>query len=333
MPSNLTAEAGIPVTLEQHLRARTGDEARSLEAVVSHIAGAGQRIAAELGHAALIGQLGTTGETNVQGETVKKLDVWSNEVMVEALTDSGLVCTVISEEMAEPRHLDDRCETARYVVCVDPVDGSSNLDINGIVGTIFSVRRRTPGPAHAKADAISAGTEQVAAGYIMYGPSTVMVLTAGDGAHAFTLDGERARFIRYKTDIRIPARGRTYSVNDANALKWEPGVRSFVDHLRSGAAGRAYTARYVGSLVADFHRTLLEGGVFLYPAEAATTGKLRLQYECAPVAFIAEQAGGRASTGRVPVMDVKPASHHERVPLVIGSPEEVRLAEDFIRRG
>ena len=323
----------MPVTLEQYLRARSGDDARSLESVVLHIAGAGQRIAVELGRAALVGQLGTTGETNVQGEVVKKLDVWSNDVMIEALTASGLVCTVISEEMADPLHLDACCEKARYVVCVDPVDGSSNLDINGIVGTIFSIRRRTHGPGHVKADAISAGTDQVAAGYIMYGPATVLVLTAGDGVHVFALDVEQGRFIQFKTGMRIPERGKIYSINEANALKWEPGVRQFVDHVRSGAAGRAYTARYVGSLVADFHRTLLEGGIFLYPAETKTTGKLRLQYECAPMAFLAEQAGGVATTGRVPVMHVRPVSHHERVPLIIGSPEDVRLAEEFIRRG
>jgi fructose-1,6-bisphosphatase I len=331
--SILTAEAGMPVTLEQHLRALQGDEARSLDAVLLHIAGAGKCIAAELNRAALVGQLGTTGATNVQGEAVKKLDVWSNDVMIEALTQSGLACTMVSEEMAEPLHLDAACPNGRYVVFVDPVDGSSNLDINGIVGTIFSVRRRTYAPDHLAADVLSAGTEQVAAGYIMYGPATLLVLTTGDGVNAFSLERGSDRFTLFKAAIRIPPRGRIYSINEANALKWEPGVRELIDHLRSGAAGRTYTARYVGSLVADFHRTLLEGGLFMYPAEKMTSGKLRLQYECAPVAFIAEQAGGAASTGHAPVMDVKPVSHHERVPLVVGSVDDVRLAEDFIRRG
>ena len=324
---------GGPVTLEQHLRALPADEARSLEHVLLHIAGAGQRIAVELARAALVGQLGTTGETNVQGETVKKLDVWSNDVMVDALTASGFVCTMVSEEMTDPLHVDARCERGRYAVCFDPVDGSSNLDINGIVGTIFSVRRRTPGSEHVKADAVSAGTTQVASGYIMYGPATGLVLTTGAGVDAFALDTVNGLFTRFKTEIRIPASGKIYSINEANALKWEPGVREFIDHLRNGGTGRTYTARYVGSLVADFHRTLLEGGVFLYPAEKKTSGKLRLQYECAPMAFIAEQAGGVATTGRASVMNVQPASCHERVPLIIGSPEDVRLAEDFIRRG
>ena len=321
----------MPVTLEQHLHAMRGDAARSLEAVLLHVADAGKRIAVELSRAALVGQLGATGGTNAQGESVKKLDAWSNDVMVEALTASGAVCTMVSEEMAEPLHLDAHCARAEYAVCFDPVDGSSNLDINGIVGTIFSVRPRTYGPEHAKADAIGPGTEQVAAGYVMYGPATLLVLGTGDGVNAFSLDPQ-GRFVQFKGGIRIPERGSVYSINDANALRWEPGVREFIDHLRAGGAGRPYSARYVGSLVADFHRTLLEGGVFMYPAETATPGKLRLQYECAPIAWLAEQAGGVASTGRMPVVDVKPASPHERVPLVVGSAADVRLVEDFIRR-
>jgi fructose-1,6-bisphosphatase I len=321
------------VTLEAHLRADSGDDAKPLVTLIVQLASAGQVIARELARASLIGQLGTTGEINVQGEVVKKLDVWANLAVIDALKLSGLVCTIVSEEMEEPLHLESQCAAARYTVCVDPVDGSSNLDINGIVGTLFSVRPRTHGPNHVKADALQPGTAQLVAGYIMYGPATVMVLTTGHGVHAFTLDVERGHFTRAQTDIRIPERGKIYSINEANALKWEPGVRPFVDHLRAGGAGRTYTARYVGSLVADFHRTLLEGGIFLYPAEAKTRGKLRLQYECAPVALLAEQAGGLASTGREPVMRITPDSYHERVPLIVGSPEDVRLAEEFIRRG
>jgi fructose-1,6-bisphosphatase I len=307
-------------------------------------------IARELARAALVGQLGTTGETNVQGEAVKKLDVWANNVMVKALAETGRVCTLVSEEMAEPLHLPEHCARGRYVVCFDPVDGSSNLDVNGIVGTIFSIRRRGAGPdhatgdeeaAHARVDACQPGTAQVAAGYIMYGPATLLVLTMGDGVDGFTLGPTIGEFIRSHHRIRIPARGRIYSVNEGNFLRWEPGVRRYIEHLRAPdvASGRPYAARYVGSLVADLHRTLLEGGIYLYPADVnggKPSGKLRLQYEAAPMGFIAEQAGGSASTGRERIMTIAPTEPHQRVPLVIGSPEDVALAEEFIaerRRG
>lgn len=319
-----------PVTLDEHVRATGGPEARPLAILLTQIAVAGRIIARELARASLVGQTGTTGEINVQGEQVKKLDIWANNVVVNALADTNLVCTMVSEEMAEPLHLDDQCRRGRYVVCFDPVDGSSNLDVNGIVGTIVSIRHRTPGPGHVKADALQPGTAQIAAGYIMYGPATLMVLTTGDGVHGFTLGPTIGEFVRSHPGIRIPERGHIYSANDANAAKWEPGVHGFIDHLRSGALGRTYTARYVGSLVADFHRTLLEGGIFLYPAEATSSGKLRLQYEAAPMAFVVEQAGGRASTGHERIQTIEPATYHQRVPLVIGSPEDVALAERFI---
>ncbi|MBI1848335.1 MAG: class 1 fructose-bisphosphatase [Candidatus Rokubacteria bacterium] len=318
-------------TLFDHVRA-AGD----LGILLTQIAVAGKTIARELGRAVLIGQLGTTGETNVQGEKVKKLDLWANEVLVDALTDSGRVCTLVSEELAEPVHLEHRCADGSWVVCFDPVDGSSNLDVNGIVGTIFSIRRRSREARHAMVDAVAPGTVQVAAGYVMYGPATVLVLTLGDGVDAFTLDQTIGEFLRSHARIRIPARGRIYSVNEGNATKWDPAVRRYIDYLRAsdGATDRPYSARYVGSLVADFHRTLLEGGIFLYPADTTAggkpSGKLRLQYEGAPMAFVVEQAGGRASTGRDRIMDVRPSAAHQRVPLVIGSPEDVALAEDFM---
>lgn len=319
-----------PITLDEHVRATGGADAKSLAILITQIAVAGRIIARELARAPLVGLLGKTGETNVQGEDVKKLDLWANNVVVNALKDTDLVCTMVSEEMAEPLHLDDHCERGRYVVCFDPVDGSSNLDINGIVGTIFSIRPRTPGPEHVKADALKPGTAQIAAGYIMYGPATLMVLTTGDGVHGFTLGPTIGEFVRSHPAIRIPERGHIYSANEANAAKWEGGVREFIEHLRGAALGRAFTARYVGSLVADFHRTLLEGGIFLYPAETRSPGKLRLQYEAAPMGFIVEQAGGTASTGRERIATIEPTTYHQRVPLVIGSPEEVALAESFI---
>ncbi|MFQ5830669.1 MAG: class 1 fructose-bisphosphatase [Candidatus Methylomirabilia bacterium] len=327
----------VTLTLAHHIRTSGVEEADDLATVLTQLALAGKLIARELGRAALVGQLGTTGETNVQGEAVKKLDVWANEVVVSVLEVTGLVCTLVSEEMAEPLHLARHCGSARYVVCFDPVDGSSNLDINGIVGTIFSVwRRGAKGADHVGLDTLQPGRAQAASGYIMYGPGTVLVYTAGNGVHAFALDPTVGEFLRTHQSIRIPVRGRTYSVNEGNAPRWDPSIRRYIEHLRTTdvATGRPYTARYVGSLVADFHRTLLEGGIYLYPADAGdarkATGKLRLLYEAAPMALIVEQAGGRASTGSERILDIHPSSYHQRVPLLIGSPEELTLAEKFI---
>lgn len=330
-----------PITLDEHVKRSGHPEAPELAIVITQLAVAGKIIARELARAALVGQLGTTGETNVQGEPVKKLDIWANDVVVRAMEETGLVTTVVSEEMAEPLRLTKTGAHGRYVVCFDPVDGSSNLDVNGIVGTIFSIRKggATPPlvpPAGRPFDpAVQPGTAQVAGGYIMYGPATLLVLTTGDGVDGFTLGPTIGEFVRSHHQIRIPARGRVYSVNEGNSTKWEPGVRRYIEYLRAAdvATGRPYTARYVGSLVADFHRTLLEGGIFLYPADATggkPSGKLRLQYEAAPMAWLVEQAGGRATTGRERIMTIEPATPHQRVPLIIGSPEDVALAEDFI---
>ena len=316
-----------PITLEEHVKRSGHAEAAELAIVITQLAVAGKIIARELARAALVGQLGTTGETNVQGEPVKKLDIWANDVVVRAMEETGLVTTLVSEEMAEPLRLTKTGAHGRYVVCFDPVDGSSNLDVNGIVGTIFSIRKGR--------ETVQPGTAQVAAGYIMYGPATLLVLTTGDGVDGFTLGPTIGEFVRSHHQIRIPARGRVYSVNEGNSTKWEPGVRRYIEYLRAAdvATGRPYTARYVGSLVADFHRTLLEGGIFLYPADSTggkPSGKLRLQYEASPMAWLVEQAGGSASTGRARIMTIEPATPHQRVPLIIGSPEDVALAEDFI---
>ncbi len=327
----------IALRLAQHIRAEGAHGTDPLGAVLAQLAVAGKLIARELAHAALAGQLGTTGDVNVQGEIVKKLDVWGNEVMVRALEASGHVCLMISEEMEQPLHLPERCGDAEFVVCFDPVDGSSNLDINGVVGTIFSIRRRTArGPGHVAADAVLPGTAQVAAGYIMYGPSTAFVYTARGGVHIFTLEPTIGEFVRSHEGVRIPARGHTYSVNDSRAPTWPEGVRRYVDYLRAHdpTTARPYTARYVGSMVADVHRTLLQGGVFFYPGEVGSdgraAGKLRLQYEAAPMALVLEHAGGKASTGKERILDIRPDGPHQRVPLVIGSPEDVTLFEEFL---
>ena len=329
------------LTLSRHvLRTQRAHPAAGEEfaALLTQIGLASKVIAREIGRAALAGTLGATGTVNVQGEQVKKLDVLSNEIMVEALTASDLVCTMVSEEMDEPLHLGPACARGQYVVCFDPLDGSSNIDINGVVGTIFSIRRRRGlGEDHVLADVLQRGTEQVAAGYVMYGPSTAFVYTAGNGVHGFTLDPTIGEFLLSHEDIRIPARGKTYSVNEGNFQRWHPHTQRLVEHLRTAPRpdGKPYSLRYVGSLVADLHRTLLEGGIYLYPEDAEDpkrpAGKLWLLYEAAPLGLVTEAAGGRASTGTQQILEVEPRSPHQRVPLFIGSPEEVALAEQFYK--
>src|SRR6185503_3866586 len=263
-------------TLETYLDEGRGPEAAALGALIRAVAAAGVTIADELARAVLVGQLGTTGHTNVQGEKVKKLDIWANDVMVAALDATGSACTLVSEEMDEIRHRPERCAGSRFVVCFDPVDGSSNLDVNGIVGTIFSVsRERGEGADHAGADVLPPGRAQAAAGFIMYGPSTLLVLTTGDGVHGFALDRGSGTYVRTHAGLRSPARGRVYSINDGNFVRWPEGVRRFVEHVREvdEASGRPYTVRYAGSLVTDVYRTLLEGGIYLYRENAAGTGK------------------------------------------------------------
>lgn len=317
-----------------------------LAGLIAEIALAGKTIAREVGRAALTGRLGETGATNVQGERVKKLDEWANEAMVDVLRRSGLACTLVSEEMTEPLHVADVCGAAPYVVCFDPVDGSLNIDINGIVGTIFGVRDlRRPVPPraaqippglprdHAEA-ALAPGSGQVAAGYIMYGPATVLVYTAGHGVHGLTLDTTEGEYRLTHPDVRMPRHGKTYSVNEANWNRWGPAPRAFLESLRANRGGdRPYSLRYVGALVADFHRTLLEGGIYLYPAEAGAraAGKLRLLYEAAPLGMVVEQAGGRASTATERILDLVATDYHQRVPLWIGSADEVDLAEALHR--
>lgn len=327
----------MPV-LSHHLRQE--GEAHSaltaeLAALLAEIALAGKIIAREVGRAALTGRLGETGETNVQGERVKKLDEWSNRAMVDGLRESRLVSALVSEEMEAPLIVPDCRGASRYVVCFDPVDGSLNTDVNGIVGTIFGIRPgRPPTDPHPAAAALRPGTAQVAAGYIMYGPATVLVYTAGHGVHGLTLDTATGEYRLTHAGIRMPAHGRTYSGNDGNWNRWGPAPRALIESFRSGLAGtRPYSLRYVGALVADFHRTLLEGGIYLYPAEvgAKTAGKLRLLYEAAPLALVAEQAGGRASTGTERILDVAATGYHQRVPLYIGSGDELRRAETLHR--
>jgi len=300
------------------------------------IALAGRVIASKVQKAGLADVLGATGAVNVQGEAVQRLDELANKIIVRCVEAGGHVCVMASEESEGIIPVLPQYPQGKYVLLFDPLDGSSNIDVNVSIGTIFSIYRRvTPGGPGTEMDCLQPGSKQVAAGYIIYGPSTMLVYTTGDGVHGFTLDPLVGEFFLSHENIRIPARGHTYSINEGNRSKWTAGVTEWVDTLKSDKApgGKPYGLRYVGTLVADFHRTLLRGGIFAYPADrTAPEGKLRLLYECAPLAFIAEAAGGAASTGTGRVLDVQPKTLHQRVPLFIGSREDVADAERFVAK-
>jgi len=291
---------------------------------------AGKRIAWELAVGGLKRQLGSAGKTNVSGEEQEKLDVLANEILIETFDYGGLVSVAASEEMEKVLVYPRNSENGRYAVLFDPMDGSSNIAVNGTLGTIFSIRPRGAG----EADLLRSGREQVAAGYILFGPATLLVYTCGDGVRLFTLEPSIGEFLLTKSSVRMPGRGKGYAVNEGRSGGWAPPTRDFVEHLKrdNQAAGRPYSTRYSGSLVGDFHRILLEGGIYLYPAAAGRpSGKLRVLYECHPLAFVAEHGGGSATTGTEKVLDVVPDSLHARIPFAIGSAEEVALYENFVR--
>ncbi len=324
------------VTLQRHIlesQQRHPEATGELSVLLTQVAYAGKIFAHALGRAPLAGHLGVTGGTNVQGEVTKKLDVFGNETIVDAFAASELVAAIVSEEDDEPRQI--ACgPRAKYILCIDPLDGSSNSDINGVVGTIFGIYKpATDSEREADVARLGSGRDQVAAGYIMYGPSTAFVYTTGDGLHGFTLDEDIGEFVLTHPALRCPESGPYYSANLANVPTWPPNARRYIDHLTDAAqAAHAYSLRYAGALAADVHRTVLEGGIYLYPCDRRhPEGKLRLLYECAPLAFVLEQAGGAASTGRARVLDLPIQSIHQRVPLVIGSRIEVARFETFMR--
>jgi fructose-1,6-bisphosphatase I len=307
-------------------------DAQDLSAIMNRIALAGKLISRRLSNAGLMdGALGFTGETNVQGESVKKMDVYANEVFIAVFKQSGLVCRLASEEMEKPYYIPENCPIGRYTLLYDPIDGSSNVDINLNVGSIFSIRQQQGNDYEGEARDLleQNGRQQLAAGYILYGPSTVLVYTIGNGVHMFVLDPSLGEFILAQENIRIPDHGSVYSTNEGNFWQWEEAIR---DYTRYVHRHEGYTARYSGALVGDFHRILLQGGVFLYPGTVKNPeGKLRLLYETAPLAFLMEQAGGKASDGTQPLLDLIATKLHMRSPLVIGSPEDVKLVESFIQ--
>jgi fructose-1,6-bisphosphatase I len=326
-------------TIERHIlegqlaaKGATGE----LTALLQQITLCTKIIASRVNMAGLADVLGLTGETNVQGEEVQKLDELANNVLIRTLSRGGKVCALGSEENDQPILVPDGYPSGKYVVMFDPLDGSSNIDVNVSIGTIFGIHERRS-PAGGKAndkDLLQPGAKQVAAGYVIYGSSTMLVYTTGHGVHGFTLDPAVGEFFLSHVDIKIPQRGKIFSVNEGNAATWAEPVRKWTEWLKTPSADkqRPYSARYVGSMVADVHRTLLKGGVFAYPADTkSASGKLRLMYEAAPLAFIIEQAGGLASTGSERVLDILPSELHQRVPLYLGSKGDVEDALKLIQ--
>jgi fructose-1,6-bisphosphatase I len=328
----------ISMTLTQHIVERQASQPAAtteFAALMARVALVGKMIAQDLRRAGLINVLGVTGATNVQGEAVKKLDEIANETFLKVFHRSGLVCALASEEMEKPLQLPENWPSGKYMLLFDPLDGSSNTDVNMPLGTIFSVLRHDGKGLPSDRELIHRGTDQVAAGYVMYGSSTMLVFTVGQGVHGFTLDPGVGEYLLSHDSIRIPPRGNVYAVNEGNSQKWSAGTTNFVDHLKTPdkATGRPYSSRYSGCLAADVHRILLTGGIYLYPGEKEKPeGKLRLLYEANPLAMVVEQAGGLASTGTMRILEVEPKSLHQRVPLLIGSREDVKLAEDFIQQ-
>ncbi|MEC4677186.1 MAG: class 1 fructose-bisphosphatase [Nitrospirota bacterium] len=298
--------------------------------LLSGIATAGKVISREVNKAGLIDILGYKGKKNVHGEDVQKLDDYANAIFIQTLCHIGHLAGIASEEMEDIYHIPEDCPIGNYVFLMDPLDGSSNIDVNISIGSIFSIyRRESKGKKATMADFLQPGRKLVAAGYLIYGSSTMLVYSTGHGVHGFTLDPSIGEFILSHEKIQTPKQGKIYSINEAYRSNWTENIGAYVDAARK----ENKTARYVGSLVADFHRNLLKGGIFLYPADKKNpNGKLRLLYEAAPLAFIAEQAGGRASTGKIPLLDVIPEKIHHRVPLIIGSEEDVLMAEKCISK-
>lgn len=307
-----------------------------LSRLLSSIRLASKIVNREVNKAGIADIIGRAGNTNVQGEEQQKLDVLANEIFITALSNREVVCGIASEEN------DDFIEVksgengylSKYVVLIDPLDGSSNIDVNVSVGTIFSIYRRVtePGTPVKLEDFLQKGENQVAAGYIVYGSSTMIVYTTGHGVNGFTLDPSLGTYYLSHPNIKFPRTGKIYSINEGNYIKFPQGVKNYIKYCQEEENDRPYTSRYIGSLVSDFHRNMIKGGIYIYPSTSQSPkGKLRLLYECNPIAFIAEQAGGRASDGFNRILEIEPKELHQRVPFFCGSIEMVEKAEEFMK--
>jgi fructose-1,6-bisphosphatase I len=326
-------------TFEQHVlqdQQRFPDATTEFTWLVSGITLATRMIEAQVRRAGLTGLLGSHGVTNVQGEVQQKLDVYANEALIGCLSLRESIGIIASEENEEPITLRHDSPAAKYAIVFDPLDGSSNIDVAVTIGTTFAIFRR---PDDEKAGdplewVLQPGRKQVAAGYVVYGSSTVLVYSAGNGVHGFTLDPSVGSYILTHENIRMPPQGHYYSINEAYCDRWPDCYLKYLQKLRSGETGHRYSSRFVGSMVADFHRTLLRGGVFIYPPNTEyPEGRLRLLYEANPVSFLAEQAGGSASDGARPILDVQPTDIHQRTPLVVGGESEMAAFERCFQEG
>lgn len=327
------------MTLERHIiesERKYPQATGELSAILSDLALAAKIISLEVNKAGLVEILGFTGDVNIHGEHVKKLDVFAHEILIRAMDHGGHLCVMASEEEEKLIHIPAHKRIGKYVLIFDPLDGSSNIDVNVSIGTIFSIyKRKSVGDGAGRLeDCLQKGSEQVAAGYIVYGSSTILVYTTGNGVYGFTLDPSVGEFLLSHENIRIPTKGKIYSINEGNYLYWEDGLKKYIKYLQQHdkETGRPYTTRYIGSLAADFHRNLIYGGIFMYPKDDRNpNGKLRLMYECNPLALIVEQAGGKASDGHTRILDIQPKELHQRAPLFVGSLHDMRIAEEFVQ--
>lgn len=325
------------LTLEEYIiqgqnrfRGATGE----LSQLLRDIGLAAKIISREVNKAGITNILGQDGTENVHGENVKKLDVFSNEQMIHALSRSGNVCLVVSEEDEKMIRLEST--SGKYIVYMDPLDGSSNIDVNVSIGTIFSifVRKSHTADYPEEFDLMHPGVDQIAGGYVLYGSSTILVYTTGLGVSSFTLDPSIGEFFLADQNIQIPDHGPVYSINEGNYNSWSKGLQEYIKHCKMNdeSTQRPYSCRYIGSMVADVHRTLLQGGIFIYPGTSRhPNGKLRLMYECNPLAFIVEQAGGKATDGSRRILEIEPKEIHERCPVYMGSKANVNQVENFLR--
>ncbi len=308
-----------------------------LSRIINSIRLAAKVVNYKVNKAGLVDIVGAAGEQNIQGEDQQKLDVYANEVFIQTLINREIVCGIGSEENDEFITVagSDNSHNNKYVVLMDPLDGSSNIDVNVSVGTIFSVFRRiTPvGTPVTMEDFLQPGINQVAAGYVIYGTSTMLVYTTGHGVNGFTLNPAIGTFYLSHPNMKYPEKGNIYSINEGNYVHFPQGVKDYIKYCQLEEGDRPYTSRYIGSLVSDFHRNMIKGGIYLYPTTSKTpSGKLRLLYECNPMAFIAEQAGGKASDGYNRIMEIQPTELHQRVPFYSGNKEMVEKAEEFMKK-
>ncbi len=326
------------VTLERHIveeERRRPEATGAFSNILYSITLAAKIISREVNKAGIVDILGGTGDTNVQGERVQKLDLYAEDVIFRALDHTGALCCMVSEESEDILPIPKEFPKGKYILIFDPLDGSSNIDVNVSIGTIFSIQTKvSEGEDGTLEDCLQAGCKQIAAGYVLYGSSTMLVYTSGQGVHGFTLDPSIGEFLLSHPNLVMPdPPSRTYSINEAYYPRWSPGQQRLMQRLKGldGKEAESYSSRYIGSLVADFHRTLLKGGIFMYPADSKSpNGKLRLLYEAAPMAMISEQAGGGASNGRTRILELVPEDIHQRTPLYIGSAGIVEMAEGFL---